>query len=214
MNVFSYKQRGQILTAVLLAMAMTAAPAFAQQAAQPMIAEELPDTAIQQRGLSPGSAFFRSLLIPGWGQWSVGAKTRAGIFFALQTSSYYMLVKTLNKLGDARDVESERVALVTDSLRARMAQDTALDRRLSDPVVFNATVDTSAIVEDIRNLVASREEQRQDWIAYTLFVTLASGVDAFVAAHLADFPATITTRPAPAGGMNIQVGIPLPRRRP
>jgi hypothetical protein len=95
-----------------------------------------------------------------------------------------------------------------------LAQDTMLARILSDPDSFQQRVDDAETIVDIRNLIGSREEQRQDWIAYTLFVTLASGVDAFVAAHLADFPATITTRTAPDGGMRIQVGVPLPRRRP
>jgi hypothetical protein len=74
-------------------------------------------------------------------------------------------------------------------------------------------VDSAATIVNIDKLIESRKEQRQDWIAYTIFFTLASGVDAFVAAHLADFPATITTRPAPAGGMHIQVGVPFPRRQ-
>ncbi|MGQ0814183.1 MAG: DUF5683 domain-containing protein [Gemmatimonadota bacterium] len=177
-----------------------ALPAVAQQA----------DTA--RAGISPGTAFMRSLIIPGWGQWSAGAKTRAGIFFALQTSSYYMLGKTLSKLADARDVEAERIELVGDSLRMKMAEDTMFRRIMEEPGRFDAAVDSAATVIDIRKLIDSRKEQRQDWIAYTLFFTLASGLDAFIAAHLADFPATITTRPEPAGGMNVKVSVPLPRR--
>ncbi|MGQ0560681.1 MAG: DUF5683 domain-containing protein [Gemmatimonadota bacterium] len=195
---------------VFLFTCVAALPAGAQQAPQPI--EPQPGAQDTARGISPGKAFMRSLLIPGWGQWSAGAKKRAGFFFALQTTSYYMLVKTLNKLDHAQDVEEERIQLVSDSLRAEMAEDSLLNEQLSDPLRFRAAVDSAETVIDIRNLVESREEQRQDWIAYTLFVTLASGVDAFVAAHLADFPATITTRPAPAGGMSVQVRVPVPLR--
>jgi hypothetical protein len=53
----------------------------------------------------------------------------------------------------------------------------------------------------------------QDWIAYTLFFTLASGVDAFVAAHLADFPADIETGRRPDGATELRISIPLPSRR-
>jgi hypothetical protein len=186
-------------------------PARAQQAPAPV--QPAPAAEDSVRGISPGSAFVRSLIFPGWGQWSAGANTRAGIFFTLQATSYFMLTKTLGKLSDARAVESERIDLVSDSLRTVMAQDTAINRRLSDPDSFRLEVDSSATVQDIRRLIDSRKEQRQDWIAYTLFLTLASGVDAFVAAHLADFPATISTRPGAAGSMNIEVSVPFPRRR-
>ncbi|MGH7555350.1 MAG: hypothetical protein ACREMQ_20295, partial [Longimicrobiales bacterium] len=50
------------------------------------------DTVAQDtlRGPSPRGAFLRSLLIPGWGQASVGSYTRGGIFFAIQSTSGYM----------------------------------------------------------------------------------------------------------------------------
>jgi hypothetical protein len=203
--------RRRLLPIVLLAICVAALPARAQQAPaqvqpQPAVEDSVP------RGIKPGTAFLRSVLVPGWGQFSAGAKTRGMLFIALQGSSYFMLAKTLSKLNDARDVEEARIAVVSDSLRQQMAADTMLDRILSDPVEFNARVDSAATVINIRKLIESRREQRQDWIAYTIFFTLASGVDAFVAAHLADFPATITTRPLPAGGMQVQVGVPFPRR--
>lgn len=203
--------RRRVTAFVLLFLLARALPALAQQAPQPVQPTPAPEDSV--RGIRPGTAFVRSLIFPGWGQWSAGAKTRAGIFFTLQSASYYMLVKTLNKLGDARDVESDRIELVSDSLRLAMSEDTMLNRLLSDPLQFKAEVDSSETVLDIRRLIDSRKEQRQDWIAYTLFLTLASGVDAFVAAHLADFPATISTRPGPAGGMNVQVSVPYPRRQ-
>ena len=202
----------RLLNIFLLLTVTIAMPARAQQApppVQPQTTAE--DTATT--GISPRSAFIRSVLIPGWGQFSVGANTRGALFVALQASSYFMLAKTLSKISDARDVETERIALVSDSLRAKMAADTMLDRLLSEPGAFDAVVDTTHTVEDIRRLIDSRKEQRQDWVAYTIFFTLASGVDAFVAAHLADFPATITTRPAANGGMNLRLEIPFPRRQ-
>jgi hypothetical protein len=203
--------RRRVATLVFFFTLALALPARAQQAPQPV----QPDTAAQDsaKGLSPRSAFIRSLIIPGWGQWSVGAKKRAGVFFVLQSASYFMLGKTLHKLSYAHEVESDLIDQVGDSLRTEMATDTALNRILSDPDSFRIRVDNSEPVLDIRRLIGSREEQRQDWIAYTIFLTLASGVDAFVAAHLADFPATISTRPGPAGGMNIQLSVPIPRRQ-
>ena len=162
--------------------------------------------------LSPAGAFFRSVVIPGWGQGSVGAYTRGGVFFAIQSASYYMLLKTLARLNDAHEVETRRVAFVSDTLRLRMAEDTTLARELADPVVFMARVGTDVSITRVRALIDSREQQRQDWITYTIFFTMASGLDALIAAQLADFPAAIVTRPTPSGGVQLQVHVPWPRR--
>ena len=211
MTLFSNMRR-RLLPLVLLATFAVVPHLRAQQAPAQIQPQPVAQDTVRS-GVKPGTAFMRSVLIPGWGQFSVGAKTRGAIFIALQGTSYFMLGKTLSKISDARRVEDERVSLVSDSLRTKMAADPKLDSILSDPIKFNEAVDTTDTVEDIRRLIDSRLEQRQDWIAYTLFFTLASGVDAFVAAHLADFPARITTRPAAGGGMHIQVGIPIPRRQ-
>ena len=62
-----------------------------------------------------------------------------------------------------------------------------------------------------RRLIDSRKEQRQDWVTYTLVLTLASGIDAFVAAHLADFPAAVDATPRVGGGANLQISVPVGR---
>lgn len=204
-----------LLGFMILALFVGVPVARAQQTPPPVV----PQPAQQQaedtvrRGISPRSAFIRSLIIPGWGQYSVGAKKRAGVFFVLQSTSYFMLAKTLNKLGKAQDVEVERVGFVTDSLRAKMAVDSAFNDSLSVETVFQRRVDTDSLVTDIRALVESRKQQRQDWIAYTLFTTLASGADAYIAAHLADFPGTITTQPRPDGSTELKFTMPVRRRR-
>lgn len=179
-------------------------PAYAQRTDSAAVADST------QRGISPGKAFLRSVLVPGWGQLSVGAEKRAAVFVALQSASYYMLVKTIKKLADAQDRQNQFRSVFSDTLRARMQRDTALNRRLSSADSFRVAVEADSSVISTGSLVNSRRQQRQDWIAYTLFLTLASGVDAFVAAHLADFPAVITARPAtPRGGMEIEVAVPL-----
>jgi hypothetical protein len=174
-----------------------------------------PDTtrADSIRRISPGKAFYRSVLVPGWGQFSVDADRRGAVFVALQTTSWFMLVKTLHRLGQAKDLEGERIGLARDSIEALMRTDTTLNRRFSNPDTLQAAIDSTRSVSRARRLVVSRRQQRQDWITYTLVLTLASGVDAFVAAHLADFPAVVGAEPRVGGGMNLRVGIPLPQRR-
>jgi hypothetical protein len=151
---------------------------------------------------SPGKALMRSLLLPGWGRFSVGAARRGAFFAALQGSSYYMLVKTHSRLNKAEDKLDTRIGVVRDSLVA--ADDTA---------GLEARLDTTLLVNAERSLVRSRERHMQDWITYTLFFTLASGVDAFVAAHLADFPAQIGTEPQLNGSVHFKLSVPLPSRR-
>ena len=162
---------------------------------------------------SPRSAMMKSLIIPGWGQLSVHAYARGAFFIAAQGSSWYMLVKSHSRLNDAKDTRAESVAFTSDTLLARMAQDSILRKQLEDPIAFDARVQQDTTVTRLNGLVESRDQQRQDWITYTLFFTLASAVDAYVAAQLADFPATIDAQPTTTGGVQFRVSTPFPRRR-
>jgi hypothetical protein len=153
------------------------------------------------------------LLIPGWGQASAGAYVRAGTFVALQGVSGYMLVKTMGRLSDARKREGPLRNAARDSL-IELSRATPEDSlRLSDPDRFQAALDSAPSLVHIRGLINSRKEQRQDWITYTIALTLASGIDAFVAAHLAGFPATVDATPRFDGGANLQLSVPVGRRR-
>jgi hypothetical protein len=164
-------------------------------------------------GPSPRSAFIRSLVVPGWGQASVDSYTRGGVFFALQTTSGYMLFRTIGRVHEARDREQRRVSIAVDSLEALMAEDTAAARRLSDPVAFQAAIDEDPDVAAARALVTSRRRHRQDWITYTLFFTMMSGVDAYVTAHLRGFPVELSGEPRRDGSFALGVTVPLGRRR-
>ncbi|MFS8637319.1 MAG: DUF5683 domain-containing protein [Gemmatimonadota bacterium] len=184
-----------------------------------LAAQELPepiplptDTVEPIQGPSPAGAFVRSLLVPGWGQAVYGAYVRGGVFFALQSGSWFMLLKTIGKLSEARSIEERRVGIVRDSLLAEAAEDPRLAERYQDPRALELDVQRAADkderVTEIRGLVHAREEQREDWIAMTIFVTLMSGVDALVNAHLADFPGRVVVDPRPDG--RLTVGLTLP----
>lgn len=203
---------GSLRLLVLFAsMAILAPTALAAQ----QIPEPVPlprDTAAAAQGPSPAGAFVRSLLVPGWGQASHGAYVRGGVFFALQSGSWFMLIKTIGKLSEARSIEERRVGLVRDSLLAEAAADPKLADRYKDPRALELDVqraaDQDGRVTEIRGLVHAREEQREDWIAMTAFVTLMSGIDALVNAHLSDFPGRVAVDPARDG--RLTVGITLP----
>jgi hypothetical protein len=171
-----------------------------------------PDTVA--RFPSPGSTFIRSLIVPGWGQAEYGAYTRGGIYFAGWTANWFMNFKNQVRLREARN----RLDLRTDQVRDRLIAES------ENPDSMRAVIDTTDVLVravredpiggDIQNLVRSREQQREDWIAWSVFWLLASGIDAFVTAHLADFPAVIDVEPNPDRSVSLRVEVPFPRRRP
>jgi hypothetical protein len=62
-------------------------------------------------------------------------------------------------------------------------------------------------LDNLRDLEDSRRQQREDWAALGIFLLLLSGADAYVSAHLQDFPAPIQIQAAPAGGARVEVGV-------
>jgi len=166
--------------------------------------------------VSPRSAMIRSWLIPGWGQASARAYFRGGVFVAAQGASWYMLIKTMARLAEARAIERARVTWVSDSLRGVIFSDPdGAGEELMDPtsLAFQEAIDENERVIGARALVDSRSQQRQDWITGTLFLTLLSGVDAFVAAHLAEAPASLEASVLPGGGVQLGVRVPIGRTR-
>jgi hypothetical protein len=163
---------------------------------------------------SPGGAFIRSLVIPGWGQSEFGAYVRGGVYFSGWTANWFMNFKNQVRVREARN----RLDLRTDQIRAALIADAP------DPDSMRAVLDTTNVLQeavradaigaDLRELIRSREQQREDWIAWSVFWLLASGIDAFVTAHLADFPAAIDLEANPDRSVSLRVDVPLPRRQP
>jgi hypothetical protein len=132
-----------------------------------------------QVGISPRTAFLRSVVIPGWGQSSLGAPGRGGVYFALEAGSLWMVYKTGRKLREAN--REQQVLRETGMI--------AMDQRTP--------------------LVRDRRAQREDWITLSVFWLFFSGADAFVAAHLQDFEERIDVRPTPEGGFQLRATVPV-----
>lgn len=109
--------RALLLALVLgLLQAVPRAPLFAQQtdstsrAGTPAAADTTPriagDTArvdsAGRRVIAPLAALARSLLVPGWGQASVGRPVRGAFYFAAGAGSMFMIIKSQQKLDAAR----------------------------------------------------------------------------------------------------------------
>lgn len=168
---------------------------------------------IPQELPSPRGAFARAMLIPGWGHIYVREYRRAGIYFVLQGASWYMLGRTLYRLNDVKERDDRLTVLARDSLANVILTDPARAWALSDPAAYEAALLDYPGLRNARSLVRARTEQRQDWITYTLFFTFAAAVDAYVTAHLKDFPGEVQTLPAVDGGVTLQLRVPVGGRR-
>jgi hypothetical protein len=129
--------------------------------------------------ISPRTAFLRSLVLPGWGQSSLGAPGRGSIYFALEAGSLWMTYKSHRKL---REAERGQAVL----------------RELGQLPLNQRTP-----------LVRDRRAQREDWITLSVFFLFFSGADAFVAAHLQDFEERVEVRPTAGGGVELRASVPL-----
>jgi len=116
------------------------------------------------RPISPMGAFWRSFLLPGWGQARLNRKLTGGIFVAWEGVTLGMSVKTRHELGYLRR---------TGSVRAD-----------------------------------NKRREHEDWIVLLVFNHLFSGLEAYVSAHLADFPGDLRLQAVP-GGFGGSVSIPI-----
>jgi len=162
-----------------------------------------PDTTLAAEGprrISPRGAFIRSSLVPGWGHAEVGAYVRGGFYFTIEASAALMIFKTQTRINSTRNKLALREGVLTARLEAGGT---------TDPVLIEAALAEDAEVEDLRALEITRSGQREDWIALGLFMMLIGGVDAYVSAHLADFPTAVVIDPSPVGGMEIGFSLPV-----
>ena len=81
------------------------------------------DTAGVSLPVSPMGAFFRSLVLPGWGQVAVDQPGRGAFYFAAEAGSLWMLMKTNTKLKAAKNADPPDEDLV--ELREDQVEDWA-----------------------------------------------------------------------------------------
>ncbi|HEX3274595.1 MAG TPA: hypothetical protein VHR43_07045 [Gemmatimonadales bacterium] len=113
---------------------------------------------------SPMNAFWRSFLLPGWGQAKLGRKLTGGIFLAWEGTTLAMSLKTRHELAYLRRTNSAR----------------AEDKR----------------------------REHEDWLVLLGFNHLFAGLEAYVSAHLTDFPGDLHLQAVP-GGVGGSVSLPI-----
>ncbi len=150
--------------------------------------------------ITPGGAFLRSAILPGWGHARVGAYGRGAFYFLAEAASVFMVLKSQNLLELARDRVTLWEEIRTAEYRAQGTED--LDE-------IEALLEEDEKVSEFRGLVEARSGQREDWMAMGIFLLFLGGADAFVSAHLADFPGAVEVNATPTGGVAVGMSIPL-----
>lgn len=197
------------LTLVAAGLSLAPAPARAQDpvADPPPQEAPVPDSAKGPRRYNAGGAFLRSVLIPGWGQAAVGSPNRGGFYFGVESMSLWMILKTSRTLRSATDI----AALMRSEAEVRVIAEGEVD-----PEEIARLVDEDEAVQDADDLVEIRSQQKEDWLAFGIFFLFLGGADAFVAAHLADFPEPLEVqiRPLPNMGVELVFSLPFDPFRP
>lgn len=115
--------------------------------------------------LRPMGAFWRSLLIPGWGQAKLGRKTAGAFFLAAEGVTLGMVLTTSSQLNYLEETNS--------------------------------------------GSVNSKQQQHEDWLVLLGLNHLLSAMEAYVSAHLWDFPGDLSIQAAPHGGVAGAVSVPV-----
>jgi hypothetical protein len=119
---------------------------------------------LQRVSISPFNAFWRSFLLPGWGQARLNRKLTGGMFVAWEGVTLGMSLKTRHELDYLRRTGSAR----------------ANDKR----------------------------QEHEDWLVLLGFNHLFAGLEAYVSAHLADFPGDLRFQAVP-GGVGATASFPI-----
>jgi hypothetical protein len=143
---------------------VVARSAAAQDSAAVAPPPPAPSDTVAVRHISPMGAFWRSFVLPGWGQAKLNRKLTGGIFLAWEGVTLGMSLKTRQELEYLRRTNSGR----------------AEDKR----------------------------RQHEDWLVLLAFNHVFAGLEAYVSAHLADFPGDLHLQATP-GGVGGSVSIPI-----
>jgi hypothetical protein len=125
------------------------------------------DTVPPKPPVSPFGAFWRSLLVPGWGQAKLDRHVSGAIFLAAEGLALGMTLKVNQELQYLEETGSARTE--------------------------------------------AKQQELEDWLVILGFNHLMSALEAYVAAHLWDFPGDLQFRAGPGhvgGGVSLPVRIP------
>jgi len=115
------------------------------------------------KGVRPMGAFWRSFLIPGWGQAVTGRHTTGAVFVTWEGVTAMMTLKAQQEANYFKSIHSSNLEL--------------------------------------------KRQEVQDWLVLWIFNHLFAGAEAYVSAHLRDFPPDLKVTAHPGG-----IGVTVPIR--
>lgn len=115
-------------------------------------------------GIRPMGAFWRSFLLPGWGQAVTGRHVTGAAFVTWEGVTAMMTLKAQQEANYMKKIHSSSLRL--------------------------------------------KRQEVQDWMILWIFNHLFAGAEAYVSAHLQDFPPDLNVQALPNG---IGVSVPMPR---
>lgn len=150
----------------------------------------------ESRPISPAGAFLQSLLIPGRGQITLGKKNASRFYMVVEAVGIGMTIHSVGRLREAR----------------RAARDSTPLEFVVDPATGDSVATVWVASRFPPERINARRTHVEDWIALIVFNHLLSAADAYVAANLWDFPASVSVRaqPVPVRAGAIAGGAPLP----
>jgi len=157
--------------------------------------------------ITPRGAMIRSMILPGWGHVATESFGRGTFYVAAQGGGFFMLWQSLQRKREAGTFGRRERALAAERFLAGGM----------DPDSVAVAVDQDPAVQGWAGLASRRGEQVEDWAALSIFLMLLSGVDAYVAAHLVDYPDPLAFQVVPRGaGQGVDLGfrVPIGRRPP
>jgi hypothetical protein len=151
-------------TVLALLLATHAWPARLRAQDTTAVAPAVEPDSVRFTPVTPINAFWRSFLLPGWGQARLNRKLTGGIFVAWEGVTLGMSLKTRHELAYLRRTGSARAD--------------------------------------------NKRREHEDWIVLLAFNHLFAGLEAYVGAHLADFPGDLEIQAVP-GGVGASVSVPI-----
>jgi len=152
--------RSDGLTVGLVLLLLSAGPTV-RLTAQDIVARDTVPADTVHKSVRPMGAFWRSFLIPGWGQAVTGRTTTGAVFVAWEGVTAMMTLKAQQEANYFKSIHSANYDL--------------------------------------------KKQEVQDWAVLWVFNHLFAGAEAYVSAHLRDFPPDLKVRAYPGG-----IGVSFP----
>tara|TARA_B100001765_G_C19268378_1_gene234435 strand:+ start:202 stop:504 length:303 start_codon:yes stop_codon:yes gene_type:complete len=95
------------------------------------------------------------------------------------------------------------------NFRETLLHEELVTQGITDPNQIESALESDATLTDLKSLGESRSDQQEDLVAFGLFLLFLSGADAFVSAHLKDFPDPIAIEGGPTNDGRLEIGLKL-----